>query len=205
MELSNIESKINKLLNTQYKMKGISLTPRDNALVCHAIKVTAGTRYTELQLSESLLSDLSTKIIMISQNIDKARFACLALGSSIAISAEESLPHLYILDQLLENKEIQAPKEITPGAIAEYIVEDPCANIIAEIDKLNITRDIAEFIRTVQTQKAKITPPTEEPNSQPQNSRASALSSVGLFSKQTGYAVGVACVSAAAYGLYKSM
>lgn len=202
MALSNIESKINALLKTQYRMQGISLTMKDINLVKQAILVTVGTRYEDLRLNEQLLSDLSTKIITISQNLNKARFACINFGNYNHISPEESLPHLCILDQLIENKEIQAPQDITPSMIAEHIVEEPGAKIIAKINELNIPQDIAGFIRTLKTHKAAITPPTEEPKSQTQNSW---LASSGLFSRQTSYAVGVVCVgvTAAAYGLYQ--
>jgi hypothetical protein len=87
--------------------------------------------------------------------------------------------------------------------IAEHIVENPDAGIITKVQELSIPQNIAGFISTLKTHRATITPSTEEPNPQAQNSWAHVLSSAGLFSRQTGYTVATAVVSTAAYGLYQ--
>ena len=127
MTLSNIEKMINQLLSTKYNVPGVSITLKDINLVKQAILVTAGRRYWDLQLNESLISGLSTRIIKISQQVTAARIAYIELDNNNLISSEKSLPHLLALDELLKNKEITDPQDITAVMIAEHIVENPDA------------------------------------------------------------------------------
>ena len=143
MALSNIETKINELLRAQYKMQGITLTAKDIKLVKYAINEVAGENCQYLRLDDKLLSTLSEQAISISQKIGDFRFFCRKLAKESLISPEESLPHLSALDQLLENKEIQAPQEITPDMIAEYIVDSPTDEVVAKVDELQISDEIA--------------------------------------------------------------
>ena len=204
MSLSNIESKINELLTNQYGMEGISLTSKDKDLVCYAIRETDRNGSIEAKLSRENIEELSEQIITIAHKVSKARFACLKLGISNLASPENSLFHLSALDDLLLKNDIQAPREITGALIVEHIISDRNACIESKVIKLGIHTDIAEFIKLVINLKATITP-TEEPKPQAQTSVSLFSMQTRYVSKQTCYAVGVACVgvTAAAYGLYQ--
>lgn len=85
----------------------LELPLKDINLVKQAILVTTGRRYKDLQLNESLILDLSTRIITISQQVTTARIAYIELDNNNLISSEKSLPHLLVLDELLKKRKLR--------------------------------------------------------------------------------------------------